>query len=36
MFPEGKALVADAPNVARSHAAISERESFKATIPKPS
>ena len=34
MFPESKALLAKAPNVSRAHAAIAERESFKATMPK--
>jgi glutathione S-transferase len=33
-FPEGKSLLAAAPNVARAHAAFAERESFKATAPK--
>ncbi len=33
-FPEGKTLLADAPNVARAHAAMAERGSFKATAPK--
>lgn len=33
-FPEGKTLLAAAPNVVRAHAAIAERESFKATAPK--
>ena len=35
MFPESKALLAKFPNVSRAHAAIAERESFKATAPKP-
>jgi glutathione S-transferase len=35
MFPESKALLAKVPNVTRAHAAIGERESFKATIPTP-
>jgi glutathione S-transferase len=34
MFPEGKSLLAAAPNVTRAHATIAERESFKATMPK--
>ena len=34
MFPESKALLAKVPNVTRAHAAIAERESFKATAPK--
>jgi glutathione S-transferase len=34
LFPEGKTLLAGAPNVARAHAAMAERESFKATAPK--
>ncbi len=34
MFPESKALLAKVPNVTRAHAAIAERESFKATMPK--
>lgn len=34
LFPEGKTLLAAAPNVVRAHAAIAERESFKATVPK--
>jgi glutathione S-transferase len=34
MFPESKALLAKVPNVNRAHAAIAERESFKATTPK--
>ena len=34
MFPESKALLAKVPNVSRAHAAIAERESFKATVPK--
>jgi glutathione S-transferase len=34
MFPESKALLAKVSNVSRAHAAISERESFKATMPK--
>ena len=33
-FAEGKTLLAAAPNVARAHAAMAERESFKATAPK--
>jgi glutathione S-transferase len=33
-FPESKALLAKMPNVTRAHAAIAERESFKATAPK--
>jgi glutathione S-transferase len=33
MFPEGKALLAGAPNVARAHAWMAERPSFKATVP---
>jgi glutathione S-transferase len=33
-FPEGKTLLAAAPNVVRAHAAIAERESFRATAPK--
>lgn len=32
-FPEGKALLAAAPNVSRAHAAMAQRESFKATAP---
>jgi glutathione S-transferase len=34
MFPEGKTLLAAAPNVARAHAWLAERPSFKATMPK--
>jgi glutathione S-transferase len=34
MFPESKALLEKVPNLRRAHAAISERESFKATMPK--
>jgi glutathione S-transferase len=34
MFPESKALLAKSPNVSRAHATMSERESFKATMPK--
>jgi glutathione S-transferase len=34
MFPEGKTLLAGAPNVARAHAAMARRESFKTTMPK--
>ena len=34
LFPEGKALLAGAPNVVRAHAAMADRESFKATAPK--
>ena len=33
MFPEGKTLLADAPNVTRAQAWIAERPSFKATMP---
>lgn len=33
-FPEGKTLLAAVPNVARAHAAMAERESYKATQPK--
>jgi glutathione S-transferase len=33
MFPEGKTLLAGAPNVTRAHAWIAERPSFKATMP---
>lgn len=33
MFPEGKTLLAGAPNVTRAHAWMAERPSFKATIP---
>ena len=33
MFPEGKAALAGAPNVARAHAWMAERPSFKATMP---
>ena len=34
MFPESKALLEKVPNLSRAHAAIAERESFKATMPK--
>lgn len=34
LFPEGKTLLAAAPNVVRAHAAMAERESFKVTAPK--
>jgi glutathione S-transferase len=34
MFPESKALLAKVPNVGRAYAAMTERESFKATMPK--
>ena len=34
MFPESKALLEKVPNLTRAHAAIAERESFKATAPK--
>ena len=34
MFPESKALLAKVPNVSRAYAAMTERESFKATMPK--
>jgi glutathione S-transferase len=34
MFPEGKTLLAEVPNVVRAHAAFAERESFKSTMPK--
>jgi glutathione S-transferase len=34
MFPEGKALLADVPNVMRAHASMAERPSFKETMPK--
>jgi glutathione S-transferase len=34
MFPESKALLAKFPNLGRAHAAMAERESFKATMPK--
>ena len=33
MFPEGKTLLAGAPNVTRAHAWMAERPSFKATVP---
>ena len=33
MFPESRALLAKMQNVSRAHAAIAERESFKATMP---
>jgi glutathione S-transferase len=33
MFPESKALLEKFPNLRRAHAAIAERESFKATMP---
>jgi glutathione S-transferase len=33
LFPESKALLAGAPNVARAHAWMAERPSFKATVP---
>ena len=33
MFPESKTLLAGAPNVARAHAWMAERPSFKATVP---
>ncbi len=34
LFPEGKTLLAAAPNVVRAHAAMAERDSYKATVPK--
>jgi glutathione S-transferase len=34
MFPEGKVLLAGAPNVTRAHAWMAERPSFKSTMPK--
>jgi glutathione S-transferase len=34
MYPEGKTLLAAAPNVTRAHAAIAARKSFQATMPK--
>jgi len=34
MFPEGKTLLAGAPNVTRAHAWMAERPSFKSTMPK--
>jgi len=34
MFPEGKAALAEVPNVTRAHAWIAERPSFKETAPK--
>ena len=32
-FPEGKTLLAAAPNVTRAHAAMAERESYQTTVP---
>jgi glutathione S-transferase len=34
MFPEGKAALAEVPNVTRAYAWIAERPSFKETAPK--
>lgn len=33
LFPEGKALIANYPNLARGHAPIAERASFRDTMP---
>jgi glutathione S-transferase len=34
MFPEGKGLLADVPNLVRAHAWMAARPSFKETMPK--